>query len=265
MINNAIISKIAVQIGAFSIRWYAIFIVIGAVLAVWLGMREGTKRGLSTSDDWIDFVLLTFPFAIIGARAYYVIFQWDYYSKNPSEIIAIWDGGLAIYGGLIVGAFILILFTRRRKINPWDFSDLAIPGVLLAQAMGRWGNFINQEAYGDSVKSLSYLPKFIQQQMFIDGSYRQPTFLFESLGTLTGFLLIILLRHRLKFLKSGDIFCFYLIWYGFVRFFVEGLRTDSLMWGDVRVSQALSIVLVFAGVLIIIFRRIASASTPKTS
>ena len=253
------LGKIALQLGPFAIHWYAVLIVTGAVLAVLLAMREAPRKGL-TSDDVVDYILIAFPFAIVGARLYYVIFQWSYYSQNPSQIIAMWDGGGAIYGALIAGAIVLYFFCKRRHINALDFADIVVPGVFLAQAFGRWGNFINQEAYGSVVSNLNYLPKFIQQQMYINGAYRQPTFLFESVGDFLGFLLIIIFRHRIKGLKSGDIFAFYLIWYGCVRFIVEGMRTDSLMLGPARVSQWLSAVLVIVGLGIIVFRRMRKAS-----
>ncbi|MCL2858724.1 MAG: prolipoprotein diacylglyceryl transferase, partial [Streptococcaceae bacterium] len=188
--------------------------------------------------------------------AYYVIFQWSYYSQHPSEIIALWDGGGAIYGGLIAGAIVLFVYCYYKMINPLDLLDIAVPGVFLAQSIGRWGNFINQEAYGAVVKNLDYLPSFIRNQMFIDGAYRQPTFLFESIGTFIGFLVIMIFRHRLTWLKRGEIFAFYLIWYGIVRFTVEGMRTDSLMIGPLRVSQLLSLILALVGIGFIIIRRI---------
>ncbi|GAB2025487.1 prolipoprotein diacylglyceryl transferase [Lactovum odontotermitis] len=244
----AAIPKIALKLGPFEIHWYAIIIVSGVVLAVWLAMREAPKKKID-SEAVIDFILIAFPLAIVGARLYYVIFQWPYYSQHPGEIIAIWDGGNAIYGSLIAGFITLLIFCYYKLIKVRDFLDIAVPGVLVAQAIGRWGNFVNQEAYGAIVKSLNYLPDFIRKQMFIDGHYRQPTFLFESIGTLSGFILILIFRHRLKFLKSGDIFAFYLVWYGFVRVVVEGMRTDSLMLGPARVSQWLSGLLILVGIV----------------
>ena len=127
-----------------------------------------------------------------------------------------------------------------------------MPGVLVAQAMGRWGNFFNQEAFGKAVNSLDYLPSFIEKQMYIDNSYRTPTFLYESSWNLIGFILVMSLRHRLKGLKSGDIVAFYLVWYGIGRFVIEGMRTDSLMLGPIRISQALSLVLVVGGIILVL-------------
>lgn len=252
---SAVIDKIAFQFGPFAIHWYAILIVVGTILAVLLAIREAPRKGL-TADDVVDFILIAFPCAVVGARVYYVAFEWSYYSQNPSQIIAMWDGGGAIYGSLIAGTLVLFFFCRRRKINALDFADIVMPGVFLAQSFGRWGNFVNQEAYGRVVEHLNYLPQFIQKQMFIDGAYRQPTFLFESIGDFVGFLIIILLRHRLTFLKRGDIFAFYLIWYGCIRFMIEGMRTDSLMLGPARVSQWLSAILVVFGIGFIVFRHL---------
>ena len=172
------INPIAFQIGPFAIRWYAICILSGLILAVYLARKEAPRKKIKP-DDIIDFILIAFPLAIVGARLYYVAFEWSYYSKQPFiEIFITWHGGLAIYGGLITGALVLYFFSRSKFINTLDFLDIAAPGVMIAQSIGRWGNFINQEAYGAAVKSLDYLPGFIRDQMYIDGAYRQPTFLY---------------------------------------------------------------------------------------
>ena len=171
------IDPIAFKIGPLSIRWYAICIVTGLVLAVYLAMREAPRKKI-IPDDILDFILIAFPLAIVGARIYYVIFDWGYYAKNPGEIFAIWHGGIAIYGGLITGAIVLYFFSQRKLINTLDFLDIAVPGVMIAQSLGRWGNFFNQEAYGAVVKSLKYLTSFIRNQKYIDGHYRQPTLLY---------------------------------------------------------------------------------------
>lgn len=251
------INPIALKLGFLEVRWYGILIVTGVVLAVWLAMREAPRKKIRP-DDILDFILIAFPIAIIGARIYYVLFDIQYYLKQPGEIFAIWHGGIAIYGGLIAGAITLFVFSYYKMIAPLDFLDIAVPGVLIAQAMGRWGNFFNQEAFGQVVQSLDYLPKFIRDQMLIDNSYRTPTFLYESSWNLLGFALVMGLRHRIKSLKSGDITAFYLIWYGLGRFVIEGMRTDSLMWGPIRVSQALSLVLVLAGLVLIFVNHQAS-------
>ena len=251
------IDPVAIQLGPISIRWYAICIVTGLVLAVYLAMKEAPRRKI-IPDDILDFILVAFPVAIVGARLYYVAFEWDYYGKNLIKIIDFWNGGIAgiaIYGGLIAGAIVLYFFCRRRLIHPVDFLDIAAPSVMIAQSIGRWGNFANHEAYGAAVKSLDYLPSFIRENMYIEGSYRQPTFLYESLWNLLGFILIIVLRRRPKLLRQGEIAAFYLIWYGFGRMIIEGMRTDSLMFAGLRVSQWLSLILIFVGIGIIVYQR----------
>ena len=247
-------NPVALQLGPISIRWYAICIVSGLILAVYLSMKEAPRKKIDP-DDIIDFILIAFPLAIVGARLYYVVFEWGYYSQHLGEIFAIWNGGIAIYGGLLTGALVLYLFSRRRLIEPIDFLDIAAPSVMIAQSIGRWGNFFNQEAYGAAVKSLNYLPSFIRDQMYIDGSYRQPTFLYESIWNLLGFLLILILRRKPQFLRQGEVTAFYLIWYGFGRMIIEGMRTDSLMFAGLRVSQWLSMILILVGLAIIIYQR----------
>lgn len=199
--------------------------------------------------------MIAFPLSIIGARIYYVAFSWSVYKDNILSVFAIWNGGIAIYGGLITGAIILYFFTQYRFIKTLDFLDVVVPSVMLAQAIGRWGNFFNQEAYGKAVDSLNYLPGFIRDQMYIDGAYRQPTFLFESLWNLLGFVVICILRRRPKLLKQGEITAFYLIWYGCGRLLIEGLRTDSLMFLGIRVSQWLSGILILVGIIMVVLRR----------
>jgi len=247
-------NPVALQLGPISIRWYAICIVSGLILAVYLSMKEAPRKQINP-DDIIDFILIAFPLAIVGARLYYVIFEWGYYSQHLGEIFAIWNGGIAIYGGLLTGALVLYLFSRRRLIEPIDFLDIAAPSVMVAQSIGRWGNFFNQEAYGAAVKSLNYLPSFIRDQMYIDGSYRPPTFLYESSWNLLGFLLILILRRKPQFLRQGEITAFYLIWYGFGRMIIEGMRTDSLMFAGLRVSQWLSMILILVGLAVILYQR----------
>lgn len=250
------INPVAFQIGPFSIRWYALCIVSGLILAVYLAMKEAPRKKI-IPDDILDFILIAFPVGILGARIYYVAFNgdWAAYAKNPIEIIAVWNGGIAIYGGLIAGALVLYFFTQRRLIKTLDLLDIAAPSVMIAQSIGRWGNFFNQEAYGAAVKNLNYLPDFIQQQMFIDGAYRQPTFLYESVWNLIGFVLLLILRRRPKFFRQGEQAAFYLIWYGFGRMIIEGMRTDSLMFAGLRVSQWLSVLLILVGLAAIVYQR----------
>lgn len=248
------IDPIAIKLGPLEIRWYALCILSGLLVAVYLASKEAPRKRI-LPDDISDFILIAFPLAIVGARLYYVLFTWETYQYHLLDIFAVWNGGLAIYGGLITGFIVLYLFTRKRLISIWDFLDVAAPSVMLAQAIGRWGNFFNQEAYGNAVAQLDYLPAFIRQQMYIDGSYRIPTFLYESLWNLAGFALICVLRRRPKLLKQGEILCFYLVWYGLGRFVIEGMRTDSLLFFGLRVSQWLSAVLVLLGITLFVYRR----------
>lgn len=248
------IDPIAFQIGPLAIHWYAVCIMTGLLLAVYLTTKEAPRKNLS-SDDIIDFILIAFPLSIIGARIYYVIFEWSYYSQHLNEILAVWNGGIAIYGGLITGVLVLLVYSYYKVINPITFLDISVPGVMIAQAIGRWGNFINQEAYGRAVDNLHYLPRFIQKQMFIDGHYRTPTFLYESLWNFLGFAVIMVLRRKPAFLKEGEVMAFYLIWYGIGRLVIEGMRTDSLMFLGFRVSQLVSIVLMIIGLVFIVIRR----------
>ena len=247
------IDPVAFQIGPFAVRWYALCIVSGLILAVFLAMREAPHKKI-LSDDILDFILIAFPLSILGARLYYVIFKLDYYSQNLGEIFAICNGCLAIYGGLITGAIVLYIFADRKLINTWDFLDIAAPSVLIAQSLGRWGNFFNQEAYGAAVENLDFLPSFIKNQMYIEGSYRQPTFLYESIWNVIGFALILIFRRRLKGIRRGHITAFYLMWYGFGRLIIEGMRTDSLMFLGLRVSQLLSAVLIGLGIFIVFYQ-----------
>ncbi|OTN87686.1 prolipoprotein diacylglyceryl transferase [Enterococcus sp. 7E2_DIV0204] len=253
------VNPVAFNLFGISVYWYAVIIVSGIVLAVWLSSREAIRVGLK-EDDVIDFMLWGLPSAIIGARLYYVIFQWQDYVDNPIEIILTRNGGLAIYGGLIGGGLALFFFTRHRFISTWTFLDIAAPSVILAQAIGRWGNFMNHEAYGPATTrgflEGIHLPKFIIDNMNIDGTYHQPTFLYESVWNVLGFIVLVLLRKKKDFLKEGEVVLGYVIWYSFGRFFIEGMRTDSLYaFGSIRVSQLFSLVLFFGAIAILIIRR----------
>jgi phosphatidylglycerol:prolipoprotein diacylglycerol transferase len=255
----AALNPIALQLGGLEIHWYGVIIACGVLLAVWLAMKESVRRGIS-DDHILNLVLWALPFALIGARTYYVAFEWPYYSQHPSEIIAIWHGGIAIYGALIASVIVFLIYCRVKWLPAWLVLDIAAPTVMIAQAIGRWGNFMNQEAFGAKT-TLAYLrglhlPEFIIQQMNISGAYRQPTFLYESMWNLVGFILIMSIRHHKGWFKQGEIFLSYVMWYAFGRFFVEGMRTDSLyLISGLRISQALSIVLFVVALGLWIYRR----------
>lgn len=253
------INPVAFKLGNLSVKWYGIIMAVAIILAVSMAIFEGRKRQIE-SDDFMDLLLWAVPLGYVGSRIYYVIFEWNYYSQHLDEIIAIWNGGIAIYGGLLAGLAVLLVFCYKRMLPPFLMLDIITPGVMAAQILGRWGNFINQEAHGGPttlafLQSL-HLPDFIINQMKIGGVYYQPTFLYESFFNLIGLLIILLLRHRKHLFKQGEIFMLYLAWYSVVRFFVEGMRTDSLyLWGSIRVSQMLSVILLIVVIVLFIYRR----------
>lgn len=246
--------QVAFSVGPFSITWYSICILIGIILATFLIEKEARKFNISKSFV-INLIFWCVVFGIIGARIYYVIFNWDYYSLYPLEIVKIWNGGLAIHGGIIAGVITLILYCKKYNINYIRMTDISVVGLIVGQAIGRWGNFFNMEAHGGMVskaflKSI-YLPNFIINGMKINGNYYHPTFLYESILCLVGFIILILFRKSKK-LKLGNITSVYLIWYGIIRFFIESLRTDSLMLGSVKMAQIVSVLMIIFGVILFI-------------
>ncbi|SES27637.1 prolipoprotein diacylglyceryl transferase [Salisediminibacterium halotolerans] len=251
------LNPIAFELGPLTVHWYGLIIGIGAVLGYLLAQSEAKKRGLP-EDTLADLLLFALPLAILGARLYYVIFSWENYADQPVRALYIWEGGLAIHGGLIASAITAIVFARKKGLSFWKIADITAPSILLGQAVGRWGNFINQEAYGGEVsrgflESL-FLPEFIIEQMFINGAYHHPTFLYESLWNLAGVALLLYLRK--VNMRQGELFITYMIWYSFGRFFIEGLRTDSLMLFDViQVAQLISLVAIAGGIALLVYRR----------
>lgn len=249
---------IALRIFGLSIHWYAVFIVGGATLGLFLASLESKRVG--ENPEFIsDFALMGLPISVIGARLYYVLFDLPYYLASPSRILRIWEGGLAIYGGIIAGFIFVWYFAKKKKISVWKFLDILGPSVLLAQAIGRWGNFINQEAHGGPttrafLSDTLHLPNFIVNNMNINGVYYHPTFLYESAWTIIGCLALFLLRRKAHLFRQGQVFFTGIAWYSFARFFIEGMRTDSLMLtSTIRVSQLLSMIL-FIGSLYMILR-----------
>ncbi|MGY3714826.1 prolipoprotein diacylglyceryl transferase [Sutcliffiella cohnii] len=259
------LNPVLLQLGPLTVYWYGFIIGAGALLALWVATREADRLGFD-KNIMVDLVLIAIPVAILGARLYYVTFQWDYYSKNPGDILKIWEGGLAIHGGLIAAVLTAIVFTRVKGISFWKVADIAAPSIILGQAIGRWGNFMNQEAHGEAVTREFleglHLPEFIINQMYIQGTYYQPTFLYESLWNLVGFAILLLLRK--VNLKRGELFLTYVIWYSIGRFFIEGLRTDSLMIFDLlRTAQVISIVLIIVAAAFIIVRRLTGQANKR--
>ncbi len=262
------ISSEAFRIFNMPIYWYGIIIAFAFFVCVIWAMKD-TKKFDLVPDTVIDLMLFATPAAIIFARIYYVIFSWENYSSNLLEIFNTRNGGLAIYGG-IIGAIITAYFVARyKKIPTFKFFDFAIPYVALGQAIGRWGNFFNQEAFGTNTSlpwgmtspvTKAYLQNNMEQIQQLHGITVNPdlpvhpTFLYESILDLAIFVFLMWLRRKKKF--DGEVFCFYFITYSLGRAFIEGLRTDSLMLGNLRVSQLLSVLLVIAFGIYIVYKRI---------
>lgn len=231
------IDPVAFSFFGIDVYWYAILIVSGVLLGAKFAQKEFVRRGLS--EDFVyDMLFVVLPAAIIGARLWYVIFEWQYYVQNPSQIINLRGGGLAIHGGIIGGILALYFFTRNKDISLMDMVDVIAPSLALGQAIGRWGNFINQEAHGG--------PSDLPWAIMIDGKSYHPTFLYESLGDFLIFLFLIF--YRKKNPEKGKVSAIYFISYGVLRFFVEAMRTDSLMLGSLRVAQLISIIFVIVGI-----------------
>jgi len=249
-------SRVAVDLGFIQIYWYSLFILFGMMIGMFLVYHESKKKKIS-ENLMTNLIFYTVVVAIIGARMYYVLFNFDYYSNNFLEIFEIWNGGLAIHGAIILGGLFLISYTRRHKMNTLKVLDICSVGLIIGQAIGRWGNFFNQEAYGSEVtleflKGL-HLPGFIIDGMHINGLYFHPTFLYESIWCVIGFIILLVIRRR-KYIKTGQIFGTYCMWYSLGRFFIEGLRTDSLMFGSFKMAQIVSIIMFLIGLFFVIRR-----------
>lgn len=245
-----------IDLGFIQIYWYSVMILLAVITASLIIIKE-SKRYKLPKDYVTNLITYALIFGIIGARIYYVIFEWNYYSKHLIDIFKVWEGGLAIHGGLISGLLFIIYYTKKYKVNTLRFLDIIVPAVIIAQAIGRWGNFFNGEAHG-SIVTLEFLtslhlPKFIIDGMNIYGIYYHPTFLYESVLCFIGFIIMIIFR-RFKNVKIGQVTAFYMIWYGVVRFFIEKLRTDSLMLLDFKIAQIVSIILIILGILLMILR-----------
>ena len=251
-------SKVAFDFGILQIYWYSICILLGMGCGLFFILKEARRKNLNI-EVATDIIFFSIIWAVIGARLYYVIFNFDYYGENLGEIFEIWNGGLAIHGGLIAGLIYILITCKRRNINLIQFLDISAPAVLIGQVIGRWGNFFNGEVYGKIVEETYFakmhLPEFIQKGMFIDGAYREPLFLYESLLNLLGFIILLIFRRR-KYIKEGQVTGLYLIWYGIVRLILEGMRDEeySLMIGNFRIAQIVSVLMIGIGVYLFIRR-----------
>jgi phosphatidylglycerol:prolipoprotein diacylglycerol transferase len=238
-------NPIAFEIGPIAVRWYGILISIAILIGTILILKQAERLKLD-QDKILNLIILVLPAAFIGARAWYVIFSWDYYSVNPEQIIKIWHGGLAFHGGLFGGLLAGYIYARLAGFNFWQLADIIAPSLVLGKAIGRWGNYINQEAYGYETN--------LPWAMYIDGAYRHPTFLYESLWNLGVFAFLLWFRRK-KDLVLGEVFLAYAVLYSAGRVVIESFRTDSLMIGPFRTAQVISIGVIIIGILLIAARR----------
>lgn len=285
--NMYLLNEVAFSIGPLTVRWYGIILGTAALVGLLLAVQEG-KRFSIKPDFFMDLLLVGVPSAIIGARIYYVAFEWEHYQDRFIDVFKIWEGGIAIHGALIGAIVAAIIYVRRKGYPFWRIADICAPSLIAGQMIGRWGNFMNQEAHGGPVeesflRDTLHIPSFIVDNMYIDGVYYHPTFLYESIWNMLGLILLFILR-RQSFVRAGELFLSYFIWYSIGRFYIEGLRTDSLafdgpawlswllntIWspmsallgpagdlsgGDVRTAQFISVLIVVAALVTIILRR----------
>ena len=237
-------------IGNLNIHFYGVIIAFGLMLAVVYGLRRSKQFGL-TEDHLIDGVLWVVPFASLCARAYYCAFAWHEFADDPISVLYIWNGGLAIYGGVIGAVIGVIVFCKVKEISIGATLDLVAIGFLIGQAIGRWGNFMNREAFGDPVSQDFFLAMGLYNTKLGQFQYFHPTFLYESLWNGAGFVILHFLSKKRQY--DGQIALGYVAWYGLGRAFIEGLRTDSLWWGPFRVSQLLAAVSCLAAVGVLAF------------
>lgn len=230
--------RVAFTIFGIDVMWYGILMAIGMILGTLIALKEAKRVGIK-EDNILDLAIIAIPVGLICARLYYVIFNWEYYASNPSQVFNFRGGGMAIHGALIGGVLAGYLFSRYKKINFFKLADTVIIGMPLAQAIGRWGNFINKEAHGG--------PTNLPWGIMVDGVKVHPTFLYESIWDFGIFVFLWIFRKKKSY--EGQIIVLYAILYSLGRFFIEGLRTDSLMIGPLRMAQVISLVGVIGGLI----------------
>lgn len=248
-------NPILITIGSYSVHWYSVLILAGILIA-YIGIKAEARRFNINKNFLSNMAFWTIIIAIIGARLYYVLFNLDYYSEHVNEIYKIWEGGLAIHGAIITGTLFVIMYCKKYKVNVMRMLDIVAPYLILAQAIGRWGNFFNSEAYGtvttlEALQGMKIIPEFVIKGMNIGGVYYTPTFYYESLWCILGFIVLLIVRN-LKYTHIGQTTGLYFVWYSIGRFVIEGMRLDSLMFGDFRVAQLVSIGLFVIGLVIIL-------------
>lgn len=258
-------NAILFQLGPITIYWYTVMILIAFLLGGTLAIHEAKKWKIP-EDFMINLFFYLIPVSIIGARLYYVLFNLDYYSVNPISIFKIWEGGLAIHGGLISGFLFTLIYCKKYKVNWVRLLDILVVSVALGQAIGRWGNFFNGEAHGGitTIETLKawHLPNFIIEGMHIGGNYYVPTFLIESIFCFILFIVLFIIRSN-KYTKLGQTTCLYLMLYAVERFIVEGFRTDSLMLGNIRIAQLVSVLMFILGLIFFLKLRKGSIFSNK--
>jgi len=236
---------IAFTILGIEVRWYGVFIAFAVIIGTFIALNEAKRRGVS-EDTIIDLLLFAIPAAIVGARLYYVIFSWDNYKNNPMEILNLRGGGLAIHGVIIGGVMVAVIFSKIKKISFWKIGDIVAPSLILGQAIGRWGNYANKEAHGG--------PTDLPWGIMVEGIKVHPTFLYESIWNFVVFIFL-MWYSRKKAKADGEVFLLYIILYSVARFFIEGLRTDSLMFGSFRVAQLISLAAILVGSIVFYRKR----------
>lgn len=264
MLIAGFVDPIIFEIGPISVRWYGLIFVTGILVAIVLAMRAAKHRGLD--PEFVpDIAMVIVPSGILGARLYEVfVLQWAYYSQHPGEILAIWQGGLAIHGGVLGAVLCAAIFMRYRKQPFWIWSDMIAPGLILAQGIGRWGNFFNQEAYGSPAPLglVAMMPSWLRDGMTIGGSVMHPTFLYESVWNVLGFTVLYAIQRTKP--PAGVVFSLYFVVYNIGRFMIEGLREDSsYILGDFRVAQLMAAIQIIAGLLLFVWhlRRTRSSTS----
>lgn len=255
-------SNVFLGFGAIKIYWYSIILLIAFFIGGTLALREAKRKQIS-ENFMTNYFFYLVPIVIIGARLYFVIFNLNYYQSNWIDILKVWEGGLAIHGGLIAGILFTYYYTQKYHVPFLKLLDIVSVSLIIGQAIGRWGNFMNKEAFGPitTLESLQkmLIPDFVITGMKIGGIYHIPTFYYESIWCLIGFLLMLLLR-KYKNLKVGNLTSFYLVWYGIGRFFIESLRQDSLMFGFIKMAQMVSVIMIVIGIIMFVFSKKSSSS-----
>ncbi len=251
-------NPIALDLGFIEIYWYSITILLGVISGTILAYLE-LKRLKMDKEYFFNMIFYALIFAFIGARIYYVIFNLDYYLNNLAEIPAIWHGGLAIHGGILGGAITIVIYSLKHQKNKNEilkYLDISAVSILIGQIIGRWGNFFNSEAHGGVTTRVFleklHIPEFIIQGMTINGIVYHPTFLYESCLNLIGLIVLLVLRRNKK-IKIGMLLSIYLMWYSIVRFFIESMRTDSLMFYSLKMAQVISIILFIVGLVLFVY------------